>query len=76
MFGDIPHEMFEDIPRNAWRYSPKYLRTFPGMIGDIPRNNWRHSPECLKTFPAMFSDIPRNVIIIIIIIIINLFQVD
>ena len=37
--------MFEDIPRNVWRYSPECFTTFPGMFGDIPRNVWRHSPK-------------------------------
>ena len=37
--------MFDDIPRNIWRYSPECLRTFPGMFSTIPRNVWRHSAE-------------------------------
>ena len=53
--------MFWGIPRNVWRYSPEYLRTFPGMFGDISRNIWGHSPECIVTFPGMFGDIPRNI---------------
>ena len=53
--------MFWDIPRSVWRYSPEYLRTFPGMFGDISRNIWGHSPECIVTFPGMFGDIPRNI---------------
>ena len=30
--------MFEDIPRNVWRYSPECFTTSPGMFGDIHRN--------------------------------------
>ena len=52
--GDISG-MFEDIPRNVWRYSPKCLATFPGMFEDI-------LPDCLRTFPGMFQNIPRNII--------------
>ena len=28
--------MFDDIPRNISRHSPKCLRTLPGMFGNIP----------------------------------------
>ena len=52
--------MFEDIPRNVWRYPPSRLRSSSGIFEDIPwnvcDNIWGHSPECLATFP-----IPCNV---------------
>ena len=60
--------MFEDIPRNVWRYSPERLATFPGILatfpgtfGNIPRNICQHFPKGLRRLPGIFEDIPWDV---------------
>ena len=54
--------MFEDIPRNVWRYSPECFTTFPGMFDDIHRNI---TFPPLPAFPELRSPFPVPVFLVL-----------